>query len=622
MRAALSLKLFQDPGYLFFTPLSISHDFSSLDLDAMNPSASTPSTSSSSRASASGASSPPHTGAAVVEMKSSAGYDASSSPPPSAPILQPFGPPGHARTRLRETLAVACLICAMLTTQAALGIVVVPLEIIGRGFGVADSPGEMSWCVYAPSYAAIRAYMLTSCPSDRFAAAYSLTTGTFILPAGRLGDMFGHKRIVVIGYAWTCVWALAAGFSSYATHTPVVFDVCRGFQGIGYSLLLPNAVALMARCTHDGHWKRAVYFTLFAATAPNGFLLGALFSSLIAQFHPNHWEFAFYLAAVCLAGLCVVAILVLPSDAYLRKFHGADGDDDEAGARIPLWKLFDLPGALLAISGLVLFNFSWNQAGVVGWSTAYNPVLLVVGLILIGLFLYYESRHAAYPLIPKTIWTTRNTVILGCVALGWSSFGIWNFYSVRWWIQLRGATPLSAVAMASPCGIAGCVAAGLSVFLLSRIGPGPVMLAALCAFCAANALLATMPIQQIYWAQSFPSFAIAPLGMDMSFPSACLILASALPQRHQGVAASVVNTIVNYSVALGLGIAGTVESRTSGPGQQGKWEGYRNALFLGTGLAGLGVVLALANVIVTSFVRQGRGEKEVDEGRKVDAASM
>ncbi|PWN26352.1 putative major facilitator superfamily transporter, partial [Jaminaea rosea] len=479
---------------------------------------------------------------------------------------------------IRETVAIITLICAMLTTQAALGIVVVPLEIIGRTFDVENKPGQLSW----------------------FAAAYSLTTGTFILPSGRLGDVLGHKKLVVAGYAWTALWAMAAGLASYAS-TPVVFDICRGFQGVGYSLLLPNAVALLARTTHDGHWKRALYFTCFAATAPNGFILGACFSSLIAQFHPDRWEFAFYLAAICLAGLAVIAAGVLPSDAYLRRVHGHDEDDHDEGERdwksgLVKWsRLLDVPGTVLAVSGLILFNFAWNQAAVVGWQVAYNPVLLVVGLLLIGTFLYWESRHATHPLIPKTIWTTRNSIVLLCVALGWSSFGIWNFYSVRWWIQLRGVTLLTAVAFTTPAGVAGIIAASLSVFLLSRVGPGPVMLAALCAFCAANALLATMPIQQTYWAQSFPSYAVAPLGMDMSFPSACLLLASALPQRHQGVAASVVNTVVNYSVALGLGIAGTVESHTSGEGLVGKWEGYRAALFLGTGLAGLGVVLALAN---------------------------
>lgn len=441
----------------------------------------------------------------------------------------------------------------------------------------------------------------------RFASAYSLSVGTVILPAGRIGDMYGHKKALVFGYAWTSFWCLIAGLSSYVESSPIFFDVCRGLQGIGYSFLLPNAVAILARCTHPGHWKRALYFTVFAATAPNGALLGALFSSLIAQFHPDKWEFAFYLACVCLAGLSAVAFVFLPSDRYLRDFHGSgDSDDDEVQG-------FDTWGTATALVGLILFNFAWNQAGVVGWQVAYNPVLMVVGLIFIAIFLYVETR-VKHPLIPREVWTTQNCIILGCLALGWSSFGIWLFYSVRWWINIRNATLLSAVAMATPCGLAGCVAAGLSMVLLSKLGPAPTMLFALCAFATSSSLIASMPEQQIYWAQSFPSWCIAPGGMDASFPAASLIIANSLPQHRQGVAGSLVNTIVNYSVAFGLGLAGTVERQTNGGGTD-LFNGYRNCLFLGVGLAGAGVCLA-GGTVVAELTRRWWKPTDTEKGEQ------
>lgn len=517
--------------------------------------------------------------------------------------LEPFGPTGHFRTYLRELFGVGTLVCAMLTTQAGLGMVVLPLEIIGRSFGVENQPGQLSW----------------------FPAAYSLAVGTIILPAGRVGDLWGHKKVVILGYAWTSFWCLIAGLSSYVHSSPIFFDVCRGFQGIGYSFLLPNAVAILARCTHPGHWKRALYFTCFAASAPNGFLLGGVFSSLIAQFHPERWEFGFYLATVCLAGLAALSILVLPSDEYLLNFHGTGQEmadecnedlTDKADRGKQQQQGFDWLGTITAVSGLVLVNFAWNQAGVVGWQVPYNPVLLAVGLILIAVFLWVETR-VKFPLIPQEIWTTQNSVVLACVALGWSSFGIWIFYSIRWFLNIRGATLLSATAMVTPCGISGIVAASTSMLLLNRFGPAWVMLAALAAFCAANALLATMPEQQLYWKQAFPSYVIAPLGMDMSFPSASLIVANSLPQHKQGVASSLVNTVINYSVALGLGIAGTVEGQTN-EGGSNIYRGYTSSLYTGVGLAGLGVALAAANALVEVIngVRS-RGQKR-SESSKLD----
>lgn len=77
----------------------------------------------------------------------------------------------------------------------------------------------------------------------------------------------------------------------------------------------------------------------------------------------------------------------------------------------------------------------------------------------------------------------------------------------------------------------------------------------------------------------------------MSFPSGTLIVSNSMPREHQGLAASLVNTVVNYSISLGLGFAGTVESRVNHSGLD-VFKGYRGATYMGIGLAGLGVGIA------------------------------
>lgn len=503
---------------------------------------------------------------------------------------------GHVSTTTKEIVGVASLVCCMLVTQSGLGQVIPPLRIIAETFGVQDNPGKQSW----------------------FAAAYSLSVGTVILPAGRFGDMYGHKRLVCIGWIWGAMWTLLCGLSSFSK-SDIFFDVCRGFQGSAFAVLLPNSVAILSRATEEGSLKRAVYFTVFAASAPNGYLIGALFSSLIAQFHPQRWDGAFYMAAGCMTVLAGLSFWALPSDRYLSEFHGQeegsavdenrksdDAGKSPAATPAPAQQKFDWAGAALAVPGLILFNFAWNQAAVAGWDKAYNPVLLVVGLALLAAFLYVETR-VTHPLIPTDVWTVQNSIVLICVSFGWASFGIWSFYSVRWWIELRGVSLLSSVAMAAPAGVAGCVAAVLSIVILRRFGPHWVMLFALCCFTTGSVLIASQPQYQLYWKQSFPSWAIMPGGMDASFPAASLILASSLPPQRQGVAGSLVNTIINYSVALGLGIAGTVEAHTNDGGRD-LYAGYQHSLYLGTGLAGLGAVIALANVVASVIVgRRGGG---------------
>ena len=159
---------------------------------------------------------------------------------------------------VHEIAFVAIICSAQLLTQAGFAQAIVPLHIIGESFG-ALNPGQLSW----------------------FTAAYSLTVGTFILIAGRLGDIFGHKLLFVSGFVWYALWSLVAGLTVYS-HSYIFLDVCRALQGIGPALLLPNALAILGRTYLPGRRKNMA-FSLFGATAPNGFLVGAVFSALLSQ---------------------------------------------------------------------------------------------------------------------------------------------------------------------------------------------------------------------------------------------------------------------------------------------------------------------------------------------------
>ena len=121
------------------------------------------------------------------------------------------------------------------------------------------------------------------------------------------------------------------------------------------------------------------------------------------------------------------------------------------------------------------------------------------------------------------------------------------------------------------------------------------MTISLLCFLTGNILVATAPIDQIYWAQIFVCTLIIPWGMDMSFPAATIILSNSVSKEHQGIGASLVNTVVNYSISLALGFAGTVEVHVNGGGktQADELHGLRSALYLSIGLAGFGVLLSL-----------------------------
>ena len=266
-------------------------------------------------------------------------------------------------------------------------------------------------------------------------------------------------------------------------------------------------------------------------------------------------------------------------------------------------KSFDYFGSITGVAGLILFNVAWNQGPTVGWSTPYVYILLIVGILLLAAFFAIE-RKVATPLIPFKAFSGRTGFVLGCVALGWSSFGIWVFYFWQFAEILRELSPLVVTAQVVPAGISGLCAAVTTGFLLSRLHPSYIMACAMLAFCVGNALFATMPVAQTYWIQAFLSIIVTPWGMDMSFPAGTIILSDYMPKEHQGLAASLVNTVVNYSISIGLGIGGTVEVHVNKGGQD-MLRGYRGAWYAGMGLSGMGVVLAFY-FILNEQIRQRR----------------
>ena len=267
---------------------------------------------------------------------------------------------------------------------------------------------------------------------------------------------------------------------------------------------------------------------------------------------------------------------------------------------------------------MILFNFAWNQAPIVGWHSAYVCVCLVLGVLLIPVFFFLEIKQATNPLIPFSALNSTNAFVLGCIACGWANFGILVFYVWQILEVLRGASPLLGAAYLSPLVISGAVAAIATGWLLGHLRPAWLMVIAMSMFLAGNLLIATVPVYQTYWAQIFVFTLVAPLGMDMSFPAATLYLSNTIEKERQGVAASLVNTIVNYSISLGLGFAGTVEVNVNNGGATfgDTLRGYRGALYMGAGLSAFGFALSLVFVCKTYWDDYKKNNTSEDSASK------
>lgn len=434
------------------------------------------------------------------------------------------------------------------------------LRTIGATFNI-TSPPQLAWLV----------------------AGYSLTVGTFILFSGRLGDVFGYKRMLIAGLSWFSLWSLVAGLSVYSNYKLAVFS--RVLQGIGPAICLPNALAIFGTAYPPGH-RKAMVFAFFGGVAPIGAVFGGTFASLLTL---AWWPWALWAMAIWLAFLAVAGNFAIPR-LPAKKTPPRDWRS---------WvEVLDLPGAFVGIVSLVLFNFAWTQAPIDGWGTPTVLVPLVLGILLFGLFAFIEFKLSPMPLLPFDVVNGDVAFVLAAVVCGWATFGVWTLYLVQILQDIRHLSPLLTTAWFCPVAIAGAAAAVVTGKLLGpmQVRPPVVMTLALVAFTTGAILTALAPTDQLYWGQIFVSMLIMPFGMDMSFPAATLILSNTVAKEHQGIGASLVNTVVNYGIALGVGFAGTVEVHVHGNGTttEDRLAGFRGALYMGVGLASLGLVVCLA----------------------------
>lgn len=390
--------------------------------------------------------------------------------------------------------AVLCM--GQLMTQAGLAMTIVPLHIIGDHFGVTN-PGQLSWLAAVSTSTDLMRRLAD------LSQAYSLTVGTFILIAGRLGDLYGHRNMLLFGWVFFGVASLLTGFSNWV-NMPFM-DFCRAMQGIGPAFLLPNALAVLGR-SYPPTPRKDMAFSLFGLCAPSGFTLGAVFSALIAE--RLWWPWIFWISGITCFVTAILTFFVVPHD----RTRGQHIVKTFSVEQIDLW------GAVTGVIGLVLINFAFNQGPVVGWPTPYVYSLLIVGALFVAAFFFVESR-AADPLVPTHYLTKEVVFVLAAIACGWSAFGIWLYYLWQFWEELRGVSPLLGSAMISPVTISGAFAAISTGLLIGKLGPRWLMLVSMTAFTVGTILVATMPVKQTYWAQAFVATLVTPLGMDASFPA-------------------------------------------------------------------------------------------------------
>lgn len=242
------------------------------------------------------------------------------------------------------------------------------------------------------------------------ANAFSLTIAAFLLPFGRLADMYGGFPVYIAGNAWVTVWGIIAGFSR--NELMIVFG--RALQGLGPAAFLPSGLMLLGSTYRPGPRKNVV-FSIYGACAPLGFFIGIFFAGIAAEYMT--WRWYFWLGSILAAITTVVAFFTIPSDLHERK---------------SLDIKMDWLGTVLISSGLILVVYAITDSSHApnGWKTPYIPTLLVLGVVLLLLSVYVEGWVADMPLLPSELFKVKHmTSLLLAVFFSFGTLGVFLLYT-------------------------------------------------------------------------------------------------------------------------------------------------------------------------------------------------
>jgi EmrB/QacA subfamily drug resistance transporter len=411
--------------------------------------------------------------------------------------------------------------------------------------------------------------------------AYLLTFGGFLLLGGRLGDLFGHRRLFIAGIGLFTGASLACGLAS----SQAWLISARAVQGVGGAIVSAVALSLIVTLfTEPG--ERAKAMGVFGFVAAGGGSIGVLLGGVITDTLAWNWIFLVNVPI----GIAVVAfaMLVLPGG---RGFA-------------PSTRL-DVAGAVTVTASLMVAVYAIVNGNEVGWGTLRTLGLLGVAGVLLGVFLLIESR-VPEPLMPLRLFRLRNLSISSVVGVLWAAaMFAWFFLSALYMQLVLGYSPLDVGLAFLPGNLIMAVfSLGLSARLVMRFGIRTPLGVGL-GFAALGLLLfARAPVDGTFVVDVLPSMILLGLGAGMAFNPVLLAAMGDVPQEEAGLASGVVNTAFMMGGALGLAVLASLAAmRTETLTDSGSAElealtgGYHVAFLVGA------IFAAAAAVLGAGFLR-------------------
>ena len=423
--------------------------------------------------------------------------------------------------------------------------------------------------------------------------AYVITFGGFLLLGGRLGDLFGHRRLFLIGLAVFTVASLACGLAA----SQEFLVAARAVQGFGGAVVSVVALSLtMIMFTEPAERAKAmgIFGFVLSGGGTAGVLLGGVLTDLLS------WNWIFLVNIPVGAAVVVLSLLLLPGER-------ASAD----GGRL------DLAGAVTITASLMIAVYAIVNGNETGWTSAETLGLLGASVALLAVFLVVEARHNS-PLVPLGLLRFRNLStanVIGILMAG-GMFAAF-FLSALYLQQVLGYTPLEVgLAYLPSTVIWGASSFFLSDKLVMRFGIKPPLVVGLSLMAVGILLLARAPVDGSFAVDILPAMVLQGFGAGIGFNPILLAAMGDVGPAESGLASGIVNTSFMMGGALGLAVIASVSaSRTETLLDSGESSlsaltgGYHLGFLLGALFAGGAAALGAALLRpVAGLAGHGGGE--------------
>ncbi|KWN12025.1 DHA2 family efflux MFS transporter permease subunit [Burkholderia ubonensis] len=361
--------------------------------------------------------------------------------------------------------------------------------------------------------------------------AYMLTFGGCLLLGGRLGDLYGHRRMFLAGLTVFTLASLACGVAQ----SQAMLIAARAVQGFGGAIVSAVSLSLIMNLfTETGERARAmgVYGFVCAGGGSIGVLLGGLLTSALSW----HWIFLVNLPI----GIAVYALCT----ALLPRTRAPAAD-----ARL------DVAGAVTVTASLMLAVYGIVNGNEAGWLSTQTVALVGAAAALLALFIAIEAR-VAHPLMPLTLFARRNVALANVIGVLWAAaMFAWFFLSALYMQRVLGYRPLEVGLAFLPANlIMAAFSLGLSARIVMRFGiRGPIAAGLLLAACGL-ALFARAPVDGDFVWHVLPGMALLGVGAGVAFNPVLLAAMGDVDPADSGLASGIVNTAFMMGGALGLAV--------------------------------------------------------------------